>query len=252
MATLPGAGSRPTRGPTFTCASSSNTATFVANSPSTHTAPHVHPRRRTQAILTVAMNLGFRKCWFPGSLAISLSLITAAFAESQIGTTDAAAIDRFVQQSLRATGVPGAALAVVKDGTVLHVAGYGHDSSGQPVTAGSRMRIASLSKSFTALAIMQLVEQGRLSLDAPLQSVIPRFHIADERGGTITVRHLLNQVSGLADTTFPEMSLPQPDSLEAATTRLSTATSGRRARNRLELSQPELSPCGQCGGGGER
>ena len=170
------------------------------------------------------MNVELRARSLAWSLALSLLLVQRAFAESPVPTAVLAAVDRYVEQSLRASGVPGTAVAIVKDGEILRVTGYGHDSTGQRVTARSRMRVASLSKSFTALAIMQLVEQGSLVLDAPVRAIVPEFQIADPRGSRITVRHLLHQVSGLADATFPEMSLPQPNSLKGATTRLSTAT----------------------------
>ena len=62
--------------------------------------------------------------------------------------------------------------------------------------------IGSVAKSFTALAIMQLVEAGKIDLDAPVQRYLPWFRVADERASAeITVRHLLNQTSGLSTKT---------------------------------------------------
>ena len=59
-------------------------------------------------------------------------------------------------------------------------------------------KIGSMSKSFTALAVMQLVEAGKIQLDAPVQQYLPEFRVADpEASKRITVRHLLNQVSGI-------------------------------------------------------
>jgi CubicO group peptidase (beta-lactamase class C family) len=75
--------------------------------------------------------------------------------------------------------------------------------------------IASLSKSFTAIAVMQLVEAGQIGLDAPIQTYLPAFELVDRNAASrITVRHLLNQTSGLADPGFPEMRLPQPSTIE--------------------------------------
>jgi Beta-lactamase len=70
--------------------------------------------------------------------------------------------------------------------------------AGQPVTPQTPFILGSSSKSFTALAIMQLVEAGRVRLDAPVQRYIPWFSVATSgASAAITVRHLLNQVSGI-------------------------------------------------------
>ena len=121
-------------------------------------------------------------------------------------------------------GYPGVAIAITKGDQVVQVGGYGHDSSGAAVTATTPMPVASVSKSFTALAVMQLVEAGKVALDAPVRQYLPDFRIADPRGARITVRQLLNQTSGISDGTLPEKSLPQPDSLAAAVVRARAAT----------------------------
>ena len=60
--------------------------------------------------------------------------------------------------------------------------------------------LASASKSFTALAIMQLAEEGKVDLDAPVVTYLPSFSVGDESASaTITVRHLLNHTSGLPE-----------------------------------------------------
>ena len=61
---------------------------------------------------------------------------------------------------MKDSAIPGAAVAVTRGDRVLMVRGYGHDSTGEAVTGDSLFRIASLSKSFTALALMQLVDAG--------------------------------------------------------------------------------------------
>jgi CubicO group peptidase (beta-lactamase class C family) len=136
---------------------------------------------------------------------------------------DPAAIDAFIVANLERTGLPGVALAIIRDDTVVYSAGYGHDSAGAPITPATPLYIGSLSKSITALAVMQLVDQGRVDLDAPVQRYLPEFAPADPRAGRITVRQLLDQTSGLADAGFPEMELPQPDSLQGAVARMRTA-----------------------------
>jgi len=136
---------------------------------------------------------------------------------------DLAAVDRLVTDELAAASIPGAAIAITRGTQVLHVRGYGHDGNDVPVTEETRFRIASLSKSFTSLAVLQLVDAGRVSLDDPVVAHLPEFRLADPRGADITVRQLLDQTSGLADREVPDLSRPQPSSLAEATTSLSSA-----------------------------
>jgi CubicO group peptidase (beta-lactamase class C family) len=83
------------------------------------------------------------------------------------------------------------------------VQGFGQaDRSGREVTPETPFLIGSVTKSFTALAIMQLSETGRVQLDAPVQRYLPWWRVADPDASTqITVRHLLYQVSGLSKAT---------------------------------------------------
>jgi CubicO group peptidase (beta-lactamase class C family) len=109
--------------------------------------------------------------------------------------------------------VPDLAVAAVKDGRILFVEAYSSGGA-DSISAQTPFRIASLSKAFTAVAVLQLVEQGRIELDAPVRTYLPAFTTADPAGAAqITVRQLLNQTSGLADPGFPEMRLTQPHTL---------------------------------------
>jgi CubicO group peptidase (beta-lactamase class C family) len=114
-----------------------------------------------------------------------------------------AAIERFVEEEMAAQRVPGLALGIVKDDRIAYLRGFGEaDESGRAVTPKTPFIIGSLSKSFTALAIMQLVEAGKVELDAPVQRYLPWFRVADEEAsGEITVRHLLHHTSGLSTKT---------------------------------------------------
>jgi CubicO group peptidase (beta-lactamase class C family) len=98
-------------------------------------------------------------------------------------------------------GFPGLALGIVQDGQIAHVQGFGFaDSSGRTVTPQTPFYIGSVTKSFTALAVMQLVEAGKIDLDAPVQTYLPWFELADkEASSMITVRHLLNLTSGISE-----------------------------------------------------
>ncbi len=132
-------------------------------------------------------------------------------------------VDGYVRAYLDHTGLPGAAVAVTHGGDVLRVAGYGHDSAGAPITASTPLPIASLSKSMTAFAVLQLVETDQLELDEPVTRYLPDFRLADDRGARITVRMLLDQTSGMADSAFPDLALPQPHTLAEAVSRLKDA-----------------------------
>jgi CubicO group peptidase (beta-lactamase class C family) len=82
----------------------------------------------------------------------------------------------------------------------VHLRGFGTaDPAGSPVTPHTTFAISSMTKSFTAVAIMQLVEQGKVALDAPVQRYLPWFRVATAgASGKITVRELLNQTSGIS------------------------------------------------------
>jgi CubicO group peptidase (beta-lactamase class C family) len=119
------------------------------------------------------------------------------------GAPDFAAIDKFVKAEMDAQRVPGLALGIVQNDRIVHMRGFGKaDHSGRAVSPQTPFVIGSLSKSVTALAIMQLVEARKVDLDAPAQRYIPWFRVADKAASAkITVRHLLNQTSGLSTKT---------------------------------------------------
>lgn len=108
-------------------------------------------------------------------------------------------LDAYVDEQMRTNGVPGAAVAVVRGGKVVHFRGYGEAAPGIPVTPQTPFQLGSVSKSFTAMAVMQLVEDGKVDLDAPVRTYLPWFRLADERAAaTVTLRHLLSHTSGLS------------------------------------------------------
>ena len=91
--------------------------------------------------------------------------------------------------------IPGLALAITFGDQLVHVRGYGEAKEGVPVTGQTQFRVASLSKSFTALAVLQLVEAGKAELDAPVARWLPGFALATSSAAArISVRQLLNLV----------------------------------------------------------
>jgi CubicO group peptidase (beta-lactamase class C family) len=110
-----------------------------------------------------------------------------------------ARIDAFVETERAASRIPGLAVAIVQNGRVAHIRGYGIDGDGHPITAATLFPVGSLTKSFTAVLVRQLVEAGRIDPDAPVQRYLPWFKNAEDTlSSRITVRHLLNQTSGFS------------------------------------------------------
>ena len=156
-------------------------------------------------------------------LFLTATPVPSVLATQNQASTMASKIDRYLQTTLRDTAIPGAAVALTRGDQVLMVRGYGHDSTGRAVTSDSLFRIASLSKSFTALAVLQLVDAGKLQLDDPVQEHLPEFQLDDPRAGQITVRELLDHTSGLTDAMVPELRRHQPSTPSQATTSLRSA-----------------------------
>lgn len=120
-------------------------------------------------------------------------------------------IDRFITHQMTTQHIPGLALAITHENQVLHVKGYGKANAHELVRPQTQFPIASLSKSFTASAVLQLVEAGQIDLDTPVKQYLPEFTLADTKtAGQITIRHLLNHTSGLSDLGFSESLQPQP------------------------------------------
>ena len=119
------------------------------------------------------------------------------------GSPDFAAIDRYVRSEMSAQRIPGLALGIVHGGQTVHLQGFGEaDSSGRKVTPQTPFLVGSVTKSFTAMAIMQLSEAGQVDLDAPVQRYLPWWRVDDaDASARMTVRQLLNQVSGLSKAT---------------------------------------------------
>jgi CubicO group peptidase (beta-lactamase class C family) len=144
-----------------------------------------------------------------------------------------AEIDAHIERQLERLKVPGATLAIVEDDEIAHLRGFGRARpGGEAPTPHTPFVIGSLTKSITALAVMQLVEDGRVGLDAPVRRYLPWFRVADPQASAqITVRHLLNQTSGL-----PQLSGLRP--LTDFDDRPDASERQARALSTLELARP--------------
>jgi CubicO group peptidase (beta-lactamase class C family) len=109
--------------------------------------------------------------------------------------------EAFAREVAEKGEIPGMAVAVARDGEVIYAGGFGHrDGDGTvPAAPHTVFGIGSVTKSFTALAVMQLVDTGRLSVDDPVTRWLPEFRLPRPRpgDGPITVHHLLTHTSGM-------------------------------------------------------
>ncbi|WP_051704330.1 serine hydrolase [Glycomyces sp. NRRL B-16210] len=134
--------------------------------------------------------------------AVALALASGPLPPPQAPATDFADIDAYIESRLEQTKVPGAAWAVVTADGIEHQAAWGEDGGGAPVTGSTPFLWGSVAKPVTATAVMTLVEDGRIDLDEPARAYLPEFTLADPaRAERITVRHLLEQTSGIPEGT---------------------------------------------------
>lgn len=111
------------------------------------------------------------------------------------------AIDSIVMSKMDQYVIPGLAIGVVKNDSILYTKGYGVREMGKDdlVSEQSIFHTASISKLFTAMAVVHLVDRGKLSIDDKLLDIIPNLNYVDERIKEITIKQLLNHTSGLPD-----------------------------------------------------
>jgi CubicO group peptidase (beta-lactamase class C family)/D-alanyl-D-alanine dipeptidase len=111
----------------------------------------------------------------------------------------AARLEAFVSEQMREKGLPALSLALVDDQEIVWARGFGlaDPDRQRPATAETVYRVGSVSKLFTDLGVMRLVEQGRLDLDAPVTRYLPDFRPANPFGKPITLRMLMSHRAGL-------------------------------------------------------
>jgi D-alanyl-D-alanine carboxypeptidase len=130
-------------------------------------------------------------------LRILSALTLLSLAQAQLAPQTQARIDDLVTRTLRSTGVPSASIAIVQNAKIAFTHAYG-DARLEPRTPARpemRYSIGSVSKQFTATAMLLLAEQGKLSLDDPVSRFIPDL----SRARDVTIRQLLSHTSGYRD-----------------------------------------------------
>jgi CubicO group peptidase (beta-lactamase class C family) len=185
---------------------------------------------------------------------IWLAILTAAAVSAQQPAQDAAdpvpqSVDAFRASAARVieeTGVAGAGLALVRQGGVEWEGGVGYaDRDRQtPITASTNFRVGSISKTFVAIGLVQLSEDGLLDLDAPVRDVLPDLAIDNPWEDTHPVRviHLLQHTAGFDDMHFNEMYVPSGEAERSLADVLHLNPNSRRVRwqpgTRMAYSNP--------------
>lgn len=143
----------------------------------------------------------FLKVILPFLLIVLLWRVFPVEAEPAPQTDLETVLDGYLTDHMARLKIPGAAVGIVQGDQVILLKGYGTADTRrtQPVTPQTPFYLASVSKSFTALGIMQLVEAGKLELDTPVREILPWFQVQGAGAETMTVRHLLHQTSGLSE-----------------------------------------------------
>jgi len=131
-------------------------------------------------------------------------------------TSESHSLDEFIASELDAAGLPGMAYAFVDNGiSVSGARGVVDIRTGEAVTPDTPFQLASISKSFTAVAILQLVESGHVELDGKLSLYLDVFQ--DSPGGAITLRQLLAHTSGYSTLQGNETDVENPGNEDALT-----------------------------------
>ncbi|HEY7005862.1 MAG TPA: serine hydrolase domain-containing protein [Sphingomicrobium sp.] len=124
-----------------------------------------------------------------------LALASVPASAQQLSSAQVGQIDQLVTKTLSDTGVPAAEIAIVRDGKLVLTKAYGKANEGLPASPDQPYQIASNSKQFTAMALILLRDEGKLSLDDPVSKYIPGI----TEGDRITIRQLISHTSGLQD-----------------------------------------------------
>jgi len=110
-------------------------------------------------------------------------------------------VDSIVIHKMNEYNIPGLSIGIIRNDSIIYNKGYGVKSIEKdfPVTGGSIFHTASISKLFTAVAIMKLIEEKVITIDDKLVEILPELKFDDKRTENITIKNLLNHTSGIPD-----------------------------------------------------
>ncbi len=137
------------------------------------------------------------------SVLVAASMLNVAEAQSTPGPTDyapvVAALQAQINREMASKNLPAVAIALVDNQSTVWAQGFGYADAARtrPTDAHTIFRIGSVSKLFTDLAVMQMVERRKLDLDAPVQTYIPEFKPSNPFNAPITLRELMSHRAGL-------------------------------------------------------
>ena len=157
------------------------------------------------------------------------------------------ALDAFVAREVADKALPSLSIALVDDQAVVWSKGYGFVDSAQkvPATADTVYRVGSVSKLFTDIALMQLVERGKVDLDAPAKTYLPDFAPKGPGTDSITLRQMMAHRSGLArETPVGSYFDPASPGLEASVASLNATELVYPPGTRIKYSNAAISAAG--------
>ena len=127
-----------------------------------------------------------------------INLLVFVLLLCDVASAQAGNVNEYLKSEMTKRHIPGASVAIIRDGKVILARGYGQANveSSTPVTHNSVFKLASLTKPFTAIAIMMLVEEGKVALDGRIAEYLPNL---PSHWDKVTVRQALSHTSGLAD-----------------------------------------------------
>ena len=166
--------------------------------------PHPHGVSRTRLVVALASVLGS---------ALALTVPPAAAQDPAV----LAEVDRVMAAYRVEAHIPGMVWGIVRDGRLVHVKGAGIQDieAKRPVTPDTLFRIASMTKAFTALSILKLRDEGKLSLDAPVETYVPElrgWEYPTDDAPKIRVRDLLTHTAGfVTDDPWGDRQTPMPE-----------------------------------------
>lgn len=131
----------------------------------------------------------------PKPAIVLIAFIAAPALAQPITPAELSQIDQLVTKTLAETAVPSASIAIVRDGKIVLTKAYGTANEGLPAQPGLPYQIASISKQFTAMALLLLEDEGKLDLDDKVADYLPEISGSEK----ISLRQLLNHTSGLQD-----------------------------------------------------
>jgi CubicO group peptidase (beta-lactamase class C family) len=148
------------------------------------------------------LRIGTRTVVAVAAIVVGLGLLSPMLRAKRGATAHAGAtvaqLERDIPELMRKDGIPGLSIGVIREGKIAWVHGFGVTvaEGGQPVTTETIFEAASLSKPVFAYGVFKLVEQGKLGLDVPLTTYLPKPYVEDERLGNITARIVLSHRTG--------------------------------------------------------